>query len=172
MAIVMRDYAQAKGTLNNMNAFLPKEYKVKINTKEYIKKIQTKMIVVCNFCKQEINRNDIKILNVLKSLQVSLEDDYEKLWRCPQCKEYNKLFETRFIRESLDLPYYLKMVAEPPVQRDGMESRRTFHNKFTNWFYNYLEELDFQLGLYRTEYISQFALSQLEPMVMDDTPAS
>jgi hypothetical protein len=52
-------------------------------------------------------------------------------------------------------PYYLKVVPDGPVRNLGVSNRLGFHEKFSTWFYNYLEELESQLGLYRIEYAAQ-----------------
>lgn len=37
----------------------------------------------------------------------------------------------------------------------GVQGRNTFDNQFSNWFWTYISELEYQLGLYRIEYRNQ-----------------
>lgn len=79
----------------------------------------------------------------------------EPIWFCKKCKKPNLEINTTKIIEEIDQPSYRKVVPAPPVQRIGLHNRFVFESEFKAWFYNFLEELQHQLALYRIEYVAQ-----------------
>lgn len=112
----------------------------------------------CNHCHKEVQDNLITI----KDLQVSVltailtKSKTEKTWVCINCDFLNILSETEPIHERMpDKPYYLKVVWDHPVKQFGLQGHNTFDNEFSNWFWYFMKELEYQLGLYRIEYRNQ-----------------
>jgi len=149
-----KDYAGCVASIYNMNALLPDDYRVEVNTQRYDEVSHDKLIVVCSNCNAEIPRNEIKLiekfLGLLKSM--ILETHTIKVWVCHNCKQENELARTKMIKDSHKNPFYYKLIPECPQQKDGLSARSGFHNKMTKWFFTSLEEIDHQLGLYRKEY--------------------
>lgn len=140
-----------------MNALLPDEYRIDIDTRKYLNLISEQRSLVCNKCKEEFNYKDVKqIKRLLPSFESSIKDkDYEIIWKCKQCKEDNVVSKTKIIKSTLNKPYYLKVVEEPAEKRDGVEHMMNYKKKMKKWFYTFLGELEYQIGLYRKEYTSQ-----------------
>jgi len=149
-----KNYAGLVACIYNMNAILPDEYRVEINTEKYNELSQDKLMVVCSNCNAEIPRNEIKptdrLLNVLESTILGVRTI--KVWVCLNCKQENDFARTKKIKDHHKNPFYYKVIPEPPIQKDGLTGRWQFDNKITRWYFVCLEEIDHQLGLYRKEY--------------------
>ena len=169
-AMSLKDYDAAAGSLNNINALFPEEYKVSINTKEYNKLMDERVIYQCRFCKAETNFKEIRIIKVNLSIIDSIihKTNQINVWVCPnpKCRKENELSDTEIIIEKkmalteVDGSYpstliFLKVVPTFPIKQVGIADRQVFPVKFSNWFYLYLRELEYQLGLYRIEYRAQ-----------------
>jgi hypothetical protein len=163
-------YAQAIGCINGMNAILPNDYRIEVNTSKYTELTTERLIAICNACKEQFSRKEIKIVELLNPLviQVLTNQEYEKVWFCPKCNKTNNVSTTNWIKERLGLPYYLKVIPEPPSRKGGIQDRREYPIAMEKWFYQALEELDHQLGTYRADYVSQ--LEQLEQLPQEGTP--
>ena len=113
---------------------------------EYTKKIQIPT---------EILTSSVKVFDLLLPFleSILLKKKYEKVWLCPGCKKVNKIKITKKIIPEREKPYYLKVVPESPIRPMGID--RFFRVKFEKWFWNFLEEINWQEVLYRKEYISQ-----------------
>ena len=156
-SVEVQNFSGAIGALYNINALLPDEYRIEINTTKYLLLISEQTLVVCNKCKKEHNYKDIlKKRVLLPSFESSLKGkDYETFWICKDCGESNVYDKTKMIHSTLNKPYYLKVVTEPPEKQDGVASMMNYKKRMKKWFYNFLGELEYQLGLYRKEYTSQ-----------------
>ena len=137
-----------------MNALLPDDYRVEVNTDRYNELSQDKLMVVCSNCDTEIVSNKIKPFEIIvTSIQSAvLGIRMKKVWVCFNCKHENDLVRTKKIKDHHKNPYYYKLIPDCPIQKDGLGSRTGFHNKMAKWFFTSLEEIDHQLGLYRKEY--------------------
>ena len=162
-----------------MNACLTPEYQVTISDREYSQQTDDRTVVQCNFCEMEIekiiNKGEddeyVKKMNIPTELKYSkikffnlLVPPMEKLltrnktvkaWECPECHKVNRLSDTVIIDEEVQFPYYRKVVPTSPIRTSGLSTRLGFHEKFTKWFFQFSEELEHQLSLYRIEYVSQ-----------------
>jgi hypothetical protein len=78
-----------------------------------------------------------------------------QIWECSSCRYVNPIETTRIKRIRREEPFYLKVVPPCPVRNQGVQNRLGFHQRFSQWFYKYLEELEYQLGLYRIEYSNE-----------------
>jgi hypothetical protein len=163
----MQDYNGAAGSLNNINALLTIDYKVAVNQSEFNKHQQNKFIYVCGKCKTETLFSDLTITQTRLPFIESVLAGADKVptWECPKCKKENLQITTHKVTESLSEPNYGKVVGNCPIRGEGIGNRLGFESKFSTWFYKFLEELEYQVGLYRAEYQSQHD----ESMDSDDT---
>ena len=152
-SISEKDYSSAIAAINEMIALFPNEYRIEINTEKYKQTIREKLVLVCTKCNTEINYNDIKIMKLqnLGVVRLVTGTDFNDGWYCTSCHKINKLQNTRVIKEQKGLPFYHKIIPEPPIYH-GISDRKGWHNRMVKWFYDSLEEVDHQLGKYREEY--------------------
>ena len=149
-----KDYAGCVASIYNMNALLPDDYRVEVNTRSYNELSHDKFIVVCSNCNAEILRNEIKVIEVLLNPieNIILEERTKQIWVCSKCNKENEFARTKMIKDQHKNPFYYKIIPDCPIRKDGLTGRTGFHNKMTKWFFTSLEEIDHQLGLYRKEY--------------------
>ena len=152
-----RNYNGAAASLYNINALFPDEYRVSISNEMYSKESQNRKYYKCNYCEKEIPYSEVRILSILNTWfnAILSKNKHIRIWICPECKQDNSLKSTKIISEKMARPFYLKVVPICPVRLRGISTRSIFHQNFSNWFYGFLEELEYQLGLYRIEYVSQ-----------------
>ena len=153
----MNNWQGAITALNDMNAFLPDDYRITINTQEYEKLMNMKIGYICNSCQKESDHTIIEIKQVLAPMIVNYisGQTMKTVWICPECKKENLLSQTKLIEEKLAKPSYLKIVPEPPKKGIGIYNRRAYKVKIEKWLENYDEEISHQLGLLRQEYMSE-----------------
>ena len=140
-----------------MNALLPDEYRIMVNTAKFEELTEAEVKYLCNFCKKEIPEPSIEIKKVLAPLLVSYlsESESKIFWSCPECKKENLISQTKLIKETLEKPYYLKVISEPPERKRGIQDRRSYQMDLLKWSGIFFQELEHQLGLYRAEYINE-----------------
>jgi len=172
-----RDYASARSSLFNLNGCLGEEYLVSINSERYGQLSKDQSVYLCNNCTMsfekivnkgeeneytkeiqiptEILTSDLKVYNLRLPFieSILLKSQSEKVWTCPECREVNKMKNTRKVIPERESPYYLKVIPECPVRGTGLD--RKFPTKFEGWFWNFLEEINWQEVLYRKEYKNQ-----------------
>lgn len=156
-ALTMQNYDGVIGAINGINAILPDEYRVEINSSKYEEQLQSNTLLTCNGCKAETNYNEIEPFDmILSNLEsVILDSKTVSAWVCPECKKENDFSLTKKIISKHTNPFYHKVINEPPRREQGCQGRLGFHRKMSQWFYGALEELDHQLGLYRKEYVAE-----------------
>jgi len=152
-ALQEKRYSEAVAAINEMIALFPDEYRIEINTEKYNQLMRVRTVFVCEHCSTETSRTDIKVYDCLLSTieGFCIGSDYAKIWNCPNCQKDNMLQNTKMIEEQNGLPFYHKLIPEPPFKQ-GTKNRKTFDNDFKKWFYDSLEEVDHQLGKLRAEY--------------------
>jgi len=178
--ITQKDYNGASVGLYNLNWCLTEEYVITISTPEYDKAVQDQSYFQCDHCTMmleeitnkgkdnetrvktevptEIPYNNVKIFELINPLIDSIisGNQIQKVWICPKCKKENVMNgEWNIITPTKEKPYYLKIVPECPVRLSGISTRLGWDNKFSNWFYNFLEEIQVSMKQYRIEYIAQ-----------------
>lgn len=161
-----------EGSLNAMNALLPEQYRVIIDTDEYNARIRGSMVVLCSHCKTTkeiddtegkprtvkvptpIDYNEIKILNLFLSAneQFITGKTHDKFWVCPKCKKDNRLSTTVFEQTTLKEPHYLQVVPSPPKKNVGIQDRMSFAVKFERWARKLEAELEASAARFRAEY--------------------
>jgi RNase P subunit RPR2 len=148
------NYNGATASLNNINALFPEEYKIAIDQKRYEDEVKAHVLYVCAECESETPYNKITLEEVANGLELQVLTNLQtsQVWVCPKCDAENRFESTRIKKFRREEPYYLKVVPPCPVRNSGVQNRLGFHQRFERWFYRYMEEIEFQLGLYRTEY--------------------
>lgn len=165
-----RNYNECEGALDELNALLPDEYTVLIDTELYNEKMKGNMVALCNHCttkyddpankekpKKGPTRVDVEKMEKQELLLPSMDrmiygKETDTFWTCPGCHKDNRLSETRFKRSVLQKPYYLKVVPEPPKHKPGIDDRTNFHYKFEKWAHRFLTELNKQARQFRHDY--------------------
>ena len=143
--------------LDAMNALLPDEYRITVNTRKYDDFIEAKIGYICNDCKKEIPENMIKIKVAIAPLIINYISNSKTMtfWSCPECHKENLMSQTKLIKETLQKPYYLKVVPEPPDRKRGIQDRKTYPMILLKYSALFFQELEHQLGLYRAEYVNE-----------------
>ena len=103
----MHNWSGAILGLSDMNALLPDEYRITINTKSDIELTSMKIGYICKHCEKEIPQTLIKVELVSAPLTGSYISgkEMQTLWYCPECKKFNLLSQTRLIEEKLEKPW-------------------------------------------------------------------
>lgn len=150
-SLASKKWASCFGALNSENALLPKEFQVEISTAKYNDKTKQNTVAVCNKCEQEIKFETIKILHILSPMLIGVMNDSktEKIWNCPNCKSENKLKSTKLIKSKLAEPFFLRVVPNPPIRKDGLLDRNTYDRKAEQWVWNFQNELDNAMAEFR-----------------------
>ena len=166
-----KNYARAFGATYAINAALPEKYQIKISTEEYEQLIQTDVIVTCDKCAKETNKNEIQVVELLlTSVQnLILNQKTEKIWVCA-CGYENSLARTKMKQTKLNLPHYLQVVPEPPLRHEGLLGRLAYHNKVEQWVWLILEELEYALTTFRDDYLKANRDELGENSMDDDMP--
>lgn len=140
-----------------MNALLPDEYRITVNTRKYKDLSDAKIGYVCNHCKEEIPENMIKIRKAIAPLIISYVSQAQTVifWSCPKCNKENLISQTRQIKETLEKPYYLKVISEAPERKRGIQDRRSYQTEVLQWSGIFFQELEHQLGMYRADYVNE-----------------
>lgn len=168
--LIKHDYNQVMGALDALNALLPNDYRVIIDTEEYRLKTKGDLVGLCNFCLTELPDPDDKDKTIEGPTQIRYEDiktmrlllnkndqfitgkQYEDFWQCHKCNNLNMNSKTRFRQTILRKPYYLQVVPEPPRKKLGVEGRYNYHEEFAKWARNFMAELNAQAQKFRQEY--------------------
>lgn len=148
-----RKYDDCFGALNALNGLLPSKYRVIISTDKYALKTKEAIKAICTECEQEIDYSTVSVLEVLCPLltQAISGQKTERIWVCPSCKAENKVTQTQLIKESLQEPYFLKVVPNPPERKDGLVDRTNYHAKVSQWVWLTLGEVEAQMAQFRDD---------------------
>ena len=163
-------FLNAIGSLYAENGMLPKEHQIIIDDELYNEKIKQITMIKCNHCTSEYphldkegkteerptehNFQQVRVYKLMLPLIGSLMtgQDYEDVWQCFKCKKINKMSQAKFIKTELKKPYYLQVVPNPPDRKDGLTDRQTYYKRIRKWAWQFLDELEFQMGEYRRNY--------------------
>ena len=150
-----QDYPGSIAAINGINALLPLNYKVEINDEKYNEMLRDERKIVCTGCKTELKPEDVKVMNIRKPSITNFTGtvQLEQVWFC-KCRHKNRLSETLMRVKEKKKPSYNQVIPEAPTRQLGIVDRTEFHNKMTKWVYLALEELEYQIGKYRAEYVS------------------
>ena len=109
-SMTKKEFKSATGSLFTMNSLLPLEYRVRISSDEYNRLSKTHRYKQCLVCKKEIDEEDSQvhvINNNVMSMFLSNEKS-QRLWHCPECKNWNKIELTPRINQVLDSTMVLR----------------------------------------------------------------
>lgn len=128
-----------------------------IDQKKWEMEVKNQVSYCCVECDHETPFNEVTLEPVKNGLvlQVLSNESESEVWECSNCKHINPIETTRIKRIRREEPFYLKVVPPCPVRNQGVQNRLGFNQRFSKWFYKYLEELEYQLGLYRLEYANE-----------------
>lgn len=151
-----KDFSKSAISFENSIALLPDDYKPEINTQKYEELSRNKHNVVCDKCQAENSRNKIfPYILLLPSLDRFItKKEKIKVWRCPDCKYIRPLAGSQTKLVKFYQPSYFGVIPEPPT-RQGLHDRIGFENKFKKWYDIASKEIEYKIGLYRTEYAAQ-----------------
>ena len=169
-------YETVLGSLYALNGLLPDtvytededpelvgkpKYRVVMSDIEYNKLAKPTVYLFCYHCdpndQNGILYEDVKFFNLLlpKVSQLLTWKKFEKAWKCPKCKEINKLKKTRELDKiaetQLKEPFYLGVVPKPPRRQSGLMDRTKYHNKMIQWAETYLAELEAKMAQFRDD---------------------
>ena len=152
-----KNYNGATSGLYNINSLLTEDYIVSIDTTQYKNQTDESVFYQCKFCEKEIQISDIEVCEILLSLTDSILSGQKttKQWKCPECNKWMSKSTTNIIKNRLEAPYFRRVVPEVLTHGIGLQRRISFPQQFDKWFYNFLEELQHALALYRIEYVAQ-----------------
>jgi len=147
-------YDACFGALYAINGLLPKDYRVKISTKLYDEKTNLDTIAICYHCNQKTSYNKIQIKEAMLPMMIGTitGSETEKVWDCEQCGKTNKLHQTDIIEPIVEEPYFVKIVPKPPLRKNGLLDRVSYHREVSRWVWTMLDELEAQMSNYRREY--------------------
>jgi len=154
--IDQRNYKGAAGSVMEMNALFTDDYRIEISTAKYERLREKSIKIECPRCQEQFSNSETRKYDLLLSSIEWLitKQKTRKAWYCTKCKKSNYLSESKIITTEHQNPFYLKVIADPPV-RHGLIDRMGWHEKWQVWFFNAMEELEHQLGRYRAEYQTQ-----------------
>jgi len=143
-----------------MNALLPEDYKVEINTEKYNQLVAEKKTIGCNFCTATPLLKDISLYRLLLPVisQFISEAEYTDVWYCPSCTEQNTFSHEQIKITKFAEPSYFKVVPSPPTKK-GTSNRKAFEHEFKKWFDIVMSEIESQIGAYRADYQAQQSTS-------------
>jgi hypothetical protein len=133
------------------------DYIVAINSRKFYKDVADRTVYKCTGCEKDNSYSDVKVFDLICPMLEGLitGEKSNKVWICGFCKNDCKLKDTMITVEETVQPYYRKVVPSPPLKSVGLLNRFNFEHEFRHWFYNFMEELQHQLSLYRIEYQKQ-----------------
>lgn len=173
------EYNAAAAALYSLNGCLGIEYLVNINTNAYLKAMANNKVYLCNSCTMDVEKitnkgqedetiktiqmareiptSEIKILTVIAPFYESVltGSTTEQVWYCPSCNSEHKMRDTNQIVPEKQKPFCIKIVPECPVRGEGISNRMGFDDDFGGWFWNFVEEINWQEVCYRKEYKNQ-----------------
>lgn len=170
-----RNYNAAASSLDNINSVLPEQYMVTIDDRLYEESKIGGIYYTCTGCTETVQEigADEKPREIKRPREIPLKDlkpftikntSFEKYvtgkdeiehWQCPHCNKIHKTHETDVVTPRVREPFYYKVVPSCPVKKAGLITRFGYDQRFESWYYNYLRELEHQIGRYRAEYENQ-----------------
>jgi len=147
-----------------INALLPDDYKVEVNTEKFLKLVAENKIIICSKCEEKIPYQDVKFNDLLLSSVESLitQKKHKHVWNCPKCS-FENIFNFKKIKiVKFQQPYYLEVVPEPPTRHLGIVDRSSFDTQFRRWFTLALDEIESKIGKYRADYIAQMEADDMK----------
>lgn len=161
------DFAKAAVSFEAINALLPEDYQLKIDSKSYQDSIAPIKSFECSSCnKESLETVIIPYMHTLDNAGALLVgNQILKVWRCPLCNNLNSFHHTKKFITQNNKHSFFKVIPEPPSKK-GMYDRIGHEQKWLEWFDICFKEIERQISLYRTEYAAQNS----GDFVMEDIP--
>lgn len=148
-ALDKNQYRNCIGAIISLNSLLPEDsdtnkYRIIFDSDIYYQKIKDAYTIVCNFCTKETPHIETQIydVNLSQQDQIILGYPTKKIWICKSCKKENNLSDSKIIRDTLQKPYYHRIVPEPPERKTGLLSQLHFHKHMVDWVWLCLNSLE------------------------------
>jgi hypothetical protein len=79
-----------------------------------------------------------------------------KYWICTECNQdnYQKDGEWNTIKSIRERPFALGVIPEPPKKPNHLIKSLGYPDKFSKWFFSFLEEIQAKMVQYRIEYVA------------------
>ena len=156
-AVEKKDYNAAASGLNNINSLLTEEYIITVNTTKYNESVDENITYQCRSCDEITSLLNIEVCDILLSATDSVITGKKtsRQWFCKACKHWTPQNQTSMVKSQNASPFYSRVVPTCPIRKIGLLGRNNFSTEFDRWFYNFLEELQHALAIYRIEYVSQ-----------------
>lgn len=155
-AMAQLNYALASTELSAINALMPVQYKIKIDSELYKKIMKGQDVMICTECKTQTEYNTITFFKKQIDIQLQLLFSVEKIdfWQCPKClKDIPKEGADRLIKAKAN-PFYAECIPQPP-KKDNFGNTMNYQHEFEKWFDIALSEIENKIGIYRTDYARQ-----------------
>lgn len=168
--ILKKEWKGAESSLYNINSLLDSAYVVRVNTREYLELVKNNTYWKCGTCTEKTPQAQIKVYDIIVPIVKSMliGNNTETTWFCMHCKKPNIEANTIKIIEEQEQPSYRKIVPSPPTIKIGLHNRMVYESEFKAWFYNFLEELQHALALYRVEYVGQHGHDMVDSGYVDE----
>ncbi len=147
-ALKMKHFRTCIGSIITLNAELPADdgdhkYRIIIDSTVHYDAVKQNFIIICT-CEAEHPYYQVVFfdVNLSKQDQIITGIEKERIWLCPKCKVENQLLTSRIVRSSLQKPYYLRTVPEPPQSKQGLLSKLQFNRDMEDWVWLCLNAIE------------------------------
>ena len=151
-------YTDCVGAIITLNAMLPADdgehkYRIIFDDDEYNTKIKEHFIIVCPLCETEHQYDHVSFYELEQSFKERTIFDIQndRFWKCPKCKKQNRLKESTVIQSSIQKPYYLRVVPNPPIKTNDLIQKLHFHKKMNDWVWVCLNALEDGFARFRDD---------------------
>ena len=167
MALDKKLYRNCIGAIFSLNAELPeddgdKKYRIVIDNDLHYDTVKQSYVIQCNHCTTtkdktknptEFPYHETEFFDVMlpKFEQILTGKNSERIWLCKKCGKENRLLESKIIQNTLQKPYYHRVVPEPPKVKYGLLSHMQFHQDMINWVWLCLNAIEEGFTRYRDD---------------------
>ena len=146
------------GSIISLNSELPadeddKKYRIILDSALHYETVKQNYLIVCKKCKVEHPYYKINFfeVNLSKQSEIIFGVQRERVWLCPKCKTENQLLTSKIIESSLQKPYYLRVLPEPPKAKHGLLSKMQFDIDMEKWVWLVLPVIEDGFARYRDD---------------------
>jgi hypothetical protein len=155
-ALNNQEYYDCISAVHCMNALLPDEYRLEINSEKHKELTHNAKTIICQECGIEFDFTDIESIETLNSfIDYTISGNrHTKAWYCPTCNYKNKISSSQMVVTEKENPFFYKVIPEPPKIKPHIV-QIALHEKMVEWWFNAKAEIDHQLAKLRTEYAAE-----------------
>lgn len=157
-ALKIKRYRTCIGSILSLNALLPADdgdhkYRIVIDSSIHYDAVKQNFIIICTDCEKECPYYHIEFfdVNLIKQDQIITGIEKERIWLCSKCNFENKLLTSKIIRSSLQKPYYLRTLPEPPKSKQGLLSKLQFNRDMEDWVWLCLNAIEDGFARFRDD---------------------